>query len=148
FRFSVDREVEQLDSPEGLDDAGTSLHLGGFKDSFQRNAPKTVEAIAREVFEHCIWYFLRPGGAPEVTVIDDEIVSLNRLMEDFVFSGLPTSTVTVKGRKFDMVSLCLKSSTRNPTPRLYWCAASRVVTEENITGKIPGLYGRLKDGTS
>jgi len=33
---------------------------------------KTAEAIAREVFEHCIWYFLRPGGAPEVTIVDDD----------------------------------------------------------------------------
>ncbi|MDQ7905649.1 hypothetical protein RB614_14110 [Phytohabitans sp. ZYX-F-186] len=148
FRFSVDREVEHIEPPDGFSDAGTVVHLDGFKDSFQRSAPKTVEAIAREVFEHCIWYFLRPGGAPEVMVVDDEAVSLNKLMEDFVFSGLPTTTVTVKGKKFDMVNLCLMSSTRNTVPRLYWCAASRVVTEENLTGKIPGLYGRLKDDTS
>src|SRR5690606_15480467 len=52
------------------------------------------------------------------------------------------------GVKFDMVNLCLKSSTRNPAPRLYWCATSRVVVEENLTGKIHGLYGRLKDEAS
>ncbi|MFG2042138.1 ATP-binding protein [Dactylosporangium sp. NPDC048998] len=148
FRFSVDREVEHIEQPTGFSDTGTAVHLDGFKSEFQRHAPKTVEAIAREVFEHCIWYFLRPGGAPEVVVVDDEVVSLNRLMEDFVFSGLPTTTVAVKGKKFDMVNLCLKSATRNPTPRLHWCAASRVVTEENLTGKIPGLYGRLKDEDS
>ncbi|MFD6693799.1 ATP-binding protein [Micromonospora aurantiaca (nom. illeg.)] len=145
FRFSVDREVEHIEPPGGFSDTGTVVHLDGFRNSFQRNAPKSVEAIAREVFEHCIWYFLRPGGAPEVVVVDEEVVSLNKLMEDFVFSGLPTSTIAVKGRKFEMVNLCLKSSTRNPMPRLLWCAASRVVVEENLTGKIPGLYGRLKD---
>lgn len=145
FRFSVDREVEHIEPPGGFSDTGTVVHLDGFRNSFQRNAPKSVEAIAREVFEHCIWYFLRPGGAPEVVVVDEEVVSLNKLMEDFVFSGLPTSTIAVKGRKFEMVNLCLKSSTRNPMPRLLWCAASRVVVEENLTGKVPGLYGRLKD---
>ena len=67
-------------------------------------------------------------------------------MEDFIFSDLPTTSLDVGGRKFDMVNLCLKSSTRNLMPRLYWCAANRVVAEENLTGKIPGLYGRLKDG--
>jgi hypothetical protein len=148
FRFSVDREVEHGEAPDGFSDSGAVVHLDGFKDAFQGNAPKTVEAIAREVLEHCIWYFLRPGGAPEVTIVDDETISLNRLMEDFVFSELPTTTVDVKGKKFDMFNICLKSSTRNPTPRLYWCAASRVVIEENLTGKIPGLYGRLKDETS
>ena len=148
FKFSIDREVEHLEAPESPSDTGTIVHLDGFKDAFQRSAPKTVDAIAREVFEHCIWYFLRPGGAPDVTVVDDEVVSINKLMEDFVFSELPTTTVDVKGQKFDMVNLCLKSSARNPTPRLYWCASSRVVTEENLTGKIAGLYGRLKDDKS
>ncbi|MFL6127116.1 ATP-binding protein [Actinophytocola sp.] len=148
FRFSVDREVEHGDTPDGFSDTGAVVHLDGFKDAFQRSAPKTVDAIAREVFEHCIWYFLRPGGAPEVTVVDEEVVSVNKLMEDFVFSELPRTTVEIKGKKFDMLNLCLMSSPRSLTPRLYWCAASRVVIEENLTSKIPGLYGRLKDDTS
>lgn len=149
FRFSIEREVEHVEDPDGFEDTGTVVLLDGFKDAFQRNAPKTVDAIAREVFEHCIWYFLRPGGAPEVTIVDDdEAVSLKELMDDFVYSEMPTTTIDVKGEKFDMVNLCLKSSTRNPAPKLYWCAASRVVLEENITSKVPGLYGRLKDETS
>ncbi len=150
FRFSVDREVEHIDAPDDFGDIGAAVHLSGFKAAFQRHAPKTIDVIAREVFEHCIWYFLRPGGPPEVTIIDHaegEEISLARLMEDFIFSDLPTTSLDVGGRKFDMVNLCLKSSTRNLTPRLYWCAANRVVAEENLTGKIPGLYGRLKDET-
>ncbi|WP_260508799.1 ATP-binding protein [Mycolicibacterium farcinogenes] len=145
FRFSVEREVEDEGTTEGFDGPGARVHLEGFKDSYQKNAPKSVEPIARAVFEHCIWYFLRPGGVPEITIVDDEVVSLNEMMEEFVYSALPPSKIEIKGEKFDMVNLCLKSSTRNMTPRLYWCAANRVVIEENITGKIPGLYGRLKD---
>ncbi|MFT4228055.1 ATP-binding protein [Micropruina sp.] len=148
FRFSIAGEVEHTENPEDLGDAGTAVHLDGFKEAFQKSAPKSADAIAREIFEHCIWYFLRPGGAPDVTVVDDEVVSLNSLMEEFVFSELPLTTVEIKGQKFEMANLCLKSSTRNPTPRLYWCAANRLVMEENLTGKIPGLYGRLKDKTS
>lgn len=148
FRFSVAGEVEHTEAPDDLSDAGTAVHLDGFKEAFQKSAPKSADAIPREVFEHCIWYFLRPGGALDVSIVDDEVVSLNSLMEDFVFSELPLTTVEVKGQKFEMANLCLKSSTRNPTPRLYWCAANRLVMEENLTGKIPGLYGRLKDKTS
>ncbi|WLQ05661.1 ATP-binding protein [Arthrobacter oryzae] len=149
FRFSIEREVEHVEEPDSFEGTGTEVHLVGFKDAFQRSAPKTVDAIAREVFEHCIWYFLRPGGAPEVTIVDDdEAVSLKELMDDFVYSEMPTTTIAVKGEKFYMVNLCIKSSTRNPAPRLYWCAASRVVLEENLTSKVPGLFGRLKDETS
>lgn len=145
FKFSIAGEVEHAEAPDGLDETGTAVHLDGFKEAFQKHAPKSADAIAREVFEHCIWYFLRPGGAPDVTIVDEESVSLNDLLEEFVFSELPVTRLEVKGRKFEMVSLRLKSSTRNPTPRLYWCAANRVVIEENLTGKVPGLYGRLKD---
>ncbi|MDX2849250.1 ATP-binding protein [Streptomyces sp. PA03-3a] len=149
FRFSVEGEVEPGGEADGLGDVGTIVSLDGFKKPFQQSAAKSVEAIAREMFEHCIWYFLRPGGAPDVTVTDgDETASLNDLMADFVFSEMPMTSIDVKGEKFDMVNLCLKSSTRNLAPRLYWCAASRVVMEENLTSKVPGLYGRLKDETS
>jgi hypothetical protein len=148
FKFSIAGEVEPAEAPGGCRDAGTAVHLQGFKEAFQKSAAKSADAIAREVFEHCIWYFLRPGGAPDVTIVDDEIVSLNRLMEELVFSELPSTAVEIKGQRFEMTNLCLKSSTRNPAPRLYWCAANRVVMDDPLTGKIPGLHGRLKDKTS
>ncbi|MFI2486831.1 ATP-binding protein [Promicromonospora kroppenstedtii] len=148
FRFSIDREVEPDQEPSDVSDAGTLVSLDGFKKPFQRSAPKSVEPIAREILEHCIWYFLRAGGAPRVTVIDDEdaeTVSLEKLMDEILLSKMDTTTVSIKGQQFNMVSLRLKPSTRNAIPRLYWCAANRVVVEENLTGKIPGLNGRLKD---
>ena len=149
FRFSIEREVEQEAQPTDFADTGTVVSLEGFKKDFQRSAAKTVDAIAREVFEHCAWYFLRPGGAPDLIVADeDDSVSLRELMDAFVYAELPPSRVEVKGRKFDLVNLCLKSSARNSTPRLHWCAASRVVLDESLIGKVPGLYGRLKDEAS
>jgi hypothetical protein len=148
FKFSILREVEHGESASALSDSGAIVHLDGFKEKYQRGAPKTADAIARELFEHCIWYFLRPGGGPEVTVVDDEVISLNKLLEELVYSELKPTSITVKGTKFEMVNLCLKSVTRNTTPRLYWCAASRVVIEENLSGKLAGLYGGLKDDAS
>lgn len=148
FKFSVEREVEQVEASSPPLDSGAVLHLDGFRSQYQKSAPKTADAIAREIFEHCIWYFLRPGGAPNVTVVDDETISLNKLMEEYVNSSLPATSITVKGQRFEMVNLCLKSTSRNTTPRLYWCAASRVVIEESLAGKLAGLYGRLRDSNS
>ncbi|WP_219500132.1 hypothetical protein [Nonomuraea ceibae] len=149
FKFSVEREVEHDGGTDGFARPGAVVRLDGFKESFQQHAPKGVDAIAREVFEHCIWYFLRPGGAPVVTVADDdESVSLASLMDEFVDSAMSSSTIEVKGQKFDMLNLRLKSSTRHSVPRLHWCAASRVVIEENLSGKVPGLHGKLKDKNS
>ncbi|MFE1241963.1 hypothetical protein [Streptomyces tendae] len=140
FRFSVQGEVEPDGEGETPAEVGTTVSLNGFKKSFQQSALRTVEAIAREVFEHCIWYFLRPGGAPNITVADDDgAVSLNSLMHDFVYSDMQRTSIEVKGERFEMVSLRLKSSQRNLAPRLYWCAANRVVVEENLTSKVLGV---------
>lgn len=146
FRFSVAREVEHDGEPEGFNDSGTVVSLDGFGQTYQRNAAKSVDVIAREVFEHCIWYFLRSGGAPKVVVSDDDdSVVLNGLMNEFVHDEMTTTTIEVDGEKFDMVNLRLKPSARNSTPRLHWCAANRVVVVENLTGKVPGLHGRLRE---
>ncbi|MFT4264079.1 MAG: hypothetical protein QM572_11905 [Nocardioides sp.] len=145
FRFSVSREVEPLEPPAGFTEPGTIVHLDGFKNDYQKSAPKSGDAIAREIFEHCIWYFLRPGGAPDIVVIDEEVFALRNLMDEFIYSELAPSSIEVKGIRFDLVNLCLKSSSRNVVPRLLWCAANRVVLEENLTAKVPGLFGRLKD---
>lgn len=148
FRFSIAGEIEHDEPTVAFNEAGTAVHLDGFKEAFQTSAPKSAEAISREVFEHCIWYFLRPGGAPDVAVVDDEVFALNGLLDEFVYSELPLTTIEVKGQRFTMSNLCLRSSTRNPTPRLFWCAANRLVMEESLSGKVPGLHGRLKDKTS
>lgn len=146
FKFSVDREVEPDGDADEFAQPGAVVNLDGFHKAYQQNAPKSVEAIAREVFEHCIWYFLRPGGAPDVTISDDdESVSLADLMDEFVDSEMSSSTIVVKGHRFALQNLRLKASARNSGPRLYWCAASRVVIDENLSGKVPGLHGKLKD---
>lgn len=146
FRFSIDREVEEFAEADEFAAPGSSVHLHGFKSSFQQQAPKGVDAIAREIFEHCIWYFLRPGGAPMITIADDEeSVSLGDLMDEFVDAAMTASVVEVKGQKLDMLNLRLKATARTSVPRLNWCAAGRVVLEENLTGKVPGLHGKLID---
>lgn len=75
------------------------MRLTGFKKPYQQSAAKTVEAISREVFEHCIWYFLRPGGAPDVIVSDDdgEPISLRELLDDSGYSETTLATLEIKG---------------------------------------------------
>jgi hypothetical protein len=79
---------------------------------------------------------------------DGESISLRELLDDSGYSETTRATLEIKGEKFDLLGLRLKSSARNSSPRLHWCAANRVVKDESIAGKVPGLYGRLKDGTS
>lgn len=78
---------------------------------------------------------------------DNDSVRLQDYLEGLERSEA-SSSIVIKGQKFDMLNLRLKTSARNATPRLHWCAANRVVKDESIAGKVPGLYGRLKDGSS
>lgn len=70
------------------------------------------------------------------------------MLDDSGYSETTLATLEIEGEKFDLLRLRLKSSARNSSPRLHWCAANRVVKDESIAGKVPGLYGRLKDETS
>ena len=147
FKFSVMREVEQDTEPDDVTDAGSVVSLTGFKTAYQQSAAKTVEAIAREVFEHCIWYFLRPAGAPDVVVSDDEeSVSLRELLDDSGYSESTRALIDVKGEKFDLLGLRLKSSARNSDPRLHWCAANRVVRPRALAARCPGCTGGSRTG--
>lgn len=146
FRFTETHGVETLNPLTGDEGQGTRVSLEGFKEEYQLSAPKGGQAIARDVFHHCIWYFLRDGGAPDIELVDvDERVMLNAMLEEFSNRGLQRTCIDVKGQQFDLVGLRLVSASRSVVPRLHWCAASRVVKEETLTGKIPGLFGRMQD---
>ena len=123
----------------------TSIHLTGFNSLYREKSPKTAGTIANSLFEHCLWYFVRDGGAPKICIKDDfEVIRLDQVYEDYMFSSSKKECVTVKGRDFELTHLKLKTSVAKQ-PYIAWCAASRVVEEESIAGKVPGLHGKIKD---
>lgn len=85
---------------------------------------------------------------PKIVVTDgSDSVNLTRLYEEeYILASSETQQVQVKGHPFILTHLRLKTGSR-PVPELNWCAANRVVFEENLAGKVPGLHGKLKDAT-
>lgn len=119
--------------------------LEGFKKSYQMASPKMGETIAKGLLEHCLWYFVRKGGAPNIVVRDGgEAFHLNRNYDEYMRSSASATQIPIKGHEFELIHLKLKSGSI-AAPHLNWCAANRVVVEENITGKIAGLHGPLRD---
>ncbi|NMW65005.1 ATP-binding protein [Mobiluncus mulieris] len=149
FKFSISGEIEQDDAPNNLSDSGSVVRLLRFKKVYQRYAPKTLEAISREIFEHCVWYFLRPGGAPKIIVRDEdnESLCLDSFLNDSGYSNLTRTTLNIKDEIFELLGIQLRSSSRNSAPRIYWCASNRVVKNESIEGKVDGLYSKMNDET-
>jgi hypothetical protein len=146
FRFTADggvagNEVEDVDHGE----TSADVRLVGYEKYYQQQSPKKGSTVARDLLEHCLWYFVRPGGAPNIVVIDrDETIDLNHLFMDYMRSSSKIEEIAVKGKKFDIIHLKLTAGAK-PIPSLNWCAANRVVIEESISGKIAGLHGPLTD---
>jgi hypothetical protein len=149
FSFSADDEISDLvkaDSDRA--DTGATVKLVGFRESYCKAARKSTGFIARDILEHCLWYFVRPGGAPTILIEDGpERIDLEDVYSEYMLSAAAPERVETKGQSFDIVHLRLRTSVKNE-PHLYWCAANRVVAEENLTNRIPGLYGRLRDADS
>ena len=124
----------------------TQVRLTGFVRRFSEHAPKTAQVIGKNLFEHCLWYFVRPGGAPTIEIVDtDETISLDDVFEEHMIAGANTESIELKGIKFDLIHVKLSASSIRGH-NIAFCAANRLVTQESLKGKIPGLFGTLRDG--
>nr|WP_198017684.1 hypothetical protein [Syntrophorhabdus aromaticivorans] len=126
----------------------TSVRLDGFKVKYRDASYKSTPTIANSLFEHCLWYFVREGGAPSIIVRDnDQAISLVQVYEEHMVSSAETEHITVKDQEFDLTHIRLRANSSH-SHVIAFCAAKRLVKEESITGKIPGLYGKLHDESS
>lgn len=146
FTFTATKGVDGLTvSPLSSTTRQTEVHLSGFKKEYRERAPKTGKTIASGLFEHCLWYFVRDGGAPKIKVVDhDETILLDDVYEECMYSSAQRQSLTIKGQPFELTHLKLKASAPKD-PFIAWCAAGRVVKEEGIIGKVSGLHGRIAD---
>jgi hypothetical protein len=145
FTFTVAAGVTEEVSPRTVfTNPGSKVELIGYQKQYREKSPKTVKTIANSLVEHCIWYFVREGGAPKIIVHDDaETIDLDAVFADYMHTSAVTESLEVEEEKFELTHVKLKASSSRPHS-LVWCAANRVVQEDNISGKVPGLHGRLE----
>lgn len=138
-------KVQDIES----DQIETSVILNQLNKEYEKYLPKTISSISHSLLEHCLWYFLRSGGAPDISIIDDdETLSLNEEYDSYMLTIAETVSFNIKSKLFELTHVKLKTSSRNKHAAIY-TAANRVVSEESLVGKIPGLFGMLtEDGES
>jgi hypothetical protein len=125
----------------------TSIQLLDIHKNYLKYLRKTAGAISRDLFEHCLWYFIRNGGAPEIFIDDSgEQISLHKEYDSLMINASDRTSFTIKSRVFEITHVKLKSSLQNKHSIIY-SAADRVVKEDSLQGKIPGLFGFLNDGS-
>lgn len=123
----------------------TSLHLDGFAKEYRDKAAKTSKTIAGGLIEHCLWYFVREGGAPGISIKDGlEQTRVDDVYDEYMFTSATKQDIEIKGESFELTHIKLKAGS-GKQHFIAWCAAGRLVEEETIVGKIPGLYGKIKE---
>jgi hypothetical protein len=132
------------DAPDGAD-LETSVHLDGFAQDYRDKAAKTSKTIAGGLIEHCLWYFVREGGAPRIWIKDGlDQTCVDDVYEEYMLTSATKEDVQIKGEKFELTHIKLKAGS-GKQHFIAWCAAGRLVQEDTIVGKIPGLYGKIKE---
>lgn len=101
------------------------------------------KAIAKSLFEHCLWFFLRKGSCPEIKIIDGEAISLSEEYEKYLCGNdNDRSSFQIAGETFDILHVRLKKSESNNM--ISYCAGSRIVKSEKIKNVV-GLYDTAID---
>jgi hypothetical protein len=146
FVFDVNGVTnEKLEELSGDWQPNTVILLDGFNRRYREYSRKTLNAIAESIFEHCLWYFVRPGSAPLIEVLDDgEVISLHDAYDTAMHSHAVSERIELKGRNFDLVHVRLRTNSFS-THVIAFCADNRLVLEEKLDGKIPGLHGKASD---
>ncbi|BEI26460.1 MULTISPECIES: ATP-binding protein [Gammaproteobacteria] len=126
---------------------GTQIKLVGFDESYRKQVPTKGLTVANQLLEHVLWYFVRQGSAPNIQVEDaGEIFELDSLLEEHMHSSAFLETIKISDYAFDLTHIKFRASV-NKKHQLALCAANRLVKEESIQGKVPGLYGKISDAS-
>lgn len=147
FKFSIQKEVHDETKKELKNNAEirTEISLNNIVEIYQKSFPKTKEKLSRLLIEHCLWYYLRNGGAPKISIIDEgEELSLDNEFENYAFTSTTSESFDLKGKTFDVTHVKLKSISANKNV-VFYSAANRLVKTESLENDIPGLFGALKE---
>lgn len=124
---------------------GTSVNLVGFDNSFRTKVPATALSIANQLLEHVLWYFVRGKGVPKIIVNDlGENIDLITLYDQHMHASAYHEKITIRDQLFELTHIKFRASV-NKKHQLALCASNRLVKEESIQGRIPGLYGKISD---
>lgn len=146
FSFDAQHDVSDPDpSLQGITPTSTTVLLDGFDSKFAASVHKTLETISTGLLEHCLWYFVREQGVPTIKISDGaDTIDLFELFDEHMHSSAMSETVIIKDHEFEVTHVKFRAS-KNKPHNLSYCAAGRLVKDEPIQNKIPGLSSTISD---
>lgn len=147
FVFSNQGILQPIESTAEVSSSiGTSVELCNIKSEYYEAMPKKTDTIAKKLVEHCLWYFMREGGAPRISIIDGtDSSNLDYVKEDYLQDNSKSTTVTVKNVVFEITHIRIKKNAELSNNICYG-AASRLVLKEPLKNYIPIATSGFKNG--
>ena len=146
FTFDTNSEVSEpkleitSESP-----ISTTIELVGFNEKYATSVPNGLEKLALGLLEHCLWYFVREQGVPTIKFHDQaQTIELFELYDEYMHTSASTSSFEIKGHTFEVTHVKVRAA-RKHNHILGYCAAGRLVKEESLKGKVPGLFKTISD---
>lgn len=145
FDVSYDKDKTPV-LASGTPPLKTTIRLCSFEQKYAAHAPKTLATISMALLEHILWYFVRDAGCPEICLREEggESLSLFDLLDQHMSRSTKAEDFYIKDTKFT-ITHCKFRLTKSKNHSLGYCADGRLVKEENIKGKIPGLTSSISD---
>jgi hypothetical protein len=147
FRFSFGDDPEgSVPEPATGRAITTTVRLVGFRSPYKDTAPRSHEAIADRIIEHCLAYFLRPR-CPSMYVEDGPAsVLLNERFADQYGAGTSRWSRQVTVGEHTFALHIIRAPGRPPTSHcLTYAADSREVLTESLAKALPWASSRLTD---
>lgn len=146
FTFDADSEVSEPNLILNADTPiQTIVELHDYYPKYAASIPKSTEKLALGLLEHCLWYFVRGEGVPTIKIHDgSNTLDMFDLFEEYMHTSASKSSLEIKGHKFEVTHVRVRAS-RKQAHTLGYCAAGRLVKEESLKGKIPGLFSNISD---
>ena len=121
----------------------TTISLNNFHAKFRKHSPNSITTIAKVLLEHCLWYFIRKSGTPQIEIVDkDKNIDLHNIYKEYQISIDPAHIFDVKGESFNITHIKLLTGL-SKKHKIAYSASGRLVKEESLD--IPGLSGTLED---
>ena len=145
FIFSENGLSSESLEPMSCEPFKTTVRLRYIKKEYKGCFPVKASTIAKQVLGHCMWFFMRDGSAPTIIVEDgEESICLNREYDSYMLASSDIDSFSIKGYSFDVTHVKFKQNKDN-SHWLFYCAANRIVKEQKLNGRIPGLFDELYD---
>ncbi len=144
FDFST-TGIQPTAQAETTEERGTTVTIKSPTEAYRAALQHEPETIAISTIEHCLEYFIT-DRRPEIFLSDVNAghdVELGKLFREDLKSEIKRDDFSINGSQFFVTHLLVRGR-KNSRHLLHFCADSRRVKDEGLTGKVPGLIGGLR----